>query len=71
MKFAQGPGWGITHLIKSNPLVCPTFAREWGEWGIQLIGTLLDRVEFQLHLLKICNLKKRFLGGGGGSPRPL
>ena len=23
-------GWGILHLIKSNPLVCPTFAQEGG-----------------------------------------
>ena len=31
-------GWGISHLIKSNPLICTTFAREGGEWGIQLIS---------------------------------
>ena len=24
-------GWGISHLIKFNPLVCPTFAQEGGK----------------------------------------
>jgi len=31
--------WGIIHLIKSNPLVCPTFAREGGGG----VGHTIDR----------------------------
>ena len=34
-------GWGISHLIKSNPLAAPPFPRRGeGEWGIQLMDAL-------------------------------